>query len=429
MFFLNIATVQAATTTIKIYGSAGDGDVGTSPYPGTWANQHDDTVGRIADYTTDYIRVQSAAFRSSIGYLTMTRGYIVFDTSVIPDDATIIDAELNINVTDTWDHFNDQYAYINVLEGFQSATSSIVNSDIDNSATDIDISNIALDTYQTLTLNNTGLSWVNKDGYTNLCIREGHDIENIPVINNTGSWRQSMIYFSSADASGTATDPYIEVTYVTPVPVSIKIYSSAGDGDVGTSPYPGTWANQHDDTVGRIADYTSSDARVMSGAFNSSAGYQTIDRSFFSFDTSVIPDNAEILSADLNLFVTNIADQYNDSYSYISVLEGNQSSTAVVSNSDIDDCGDAVVNPTKGSNDIDVTNLNTNQYENIALNSQGLEWLSKTGYTKLCLRTGHDIENQPVINNDLSWKSTLVQYKTSEEQGVDSDPYLEVTYQ
>jgi hypothetical protein len=209
---------------------------------------------------------------------------------------------------------------------------------------------------------------------------------------------------------------------------TVRIYSSSGDGRVYTSPYPGAWNIQHADTVGRSFDSTATYAGAASGAWNTSEGYIGIDRAFTAFDTSAIPDNAVIDSASLNLYTVQTLDDFNDQYGYIAVLQGTQSSTSTLVNSDIDNCGDAETNPTKGSSDVDVTTISTNIYLPISLNSTGLGWISKTGYSKLCLRTGQDIENHEQVNNSNSWKRTLMDFNTSEAAGTSTDPYLEITY-
>jgi hypothetical protein len=211
---------------------------------------------------------------------------------------------------------------------------------------------------------------------------------------------------------------------------TIKIYSSSGDGSMLTSPYPGTWSNQHDDTTGRNVSYTNDHARLMAGAFYTPTRYLAIERAFLAFDTSIIPDNAQIISAKLHLYPTEVHDEYNDIYSYIAILEGTQSSATTLANSDIDNCGNSIVNPTKGSDNIDITSLSVNNYKSIDLNSTGLGWISKIANTKLCLREGHDIENQETVENANTgtWKESRVNFKTSEASGTSTDPYIEVTY-
>ncbi len=226
IFTVTSSEVEAATTTVKIYAASGDGYV-DPVYPGSWATQHADTTGRAIDYTSDISMARSAASGDyNTGYLTITKSFAGFDTSVIPDDAEIIDASLNLNINDTMDHYNDAYSYITVLEGFQSSVSSLTGSDFaacgdattnpTKGSNDVDITGITINQYQPFDLNSTGKSWIDKEGYTKLCLREGHDIENIPVTNPTATpwWKESRIKFDTSEKTGTTTDPYLEVTYV-----------------------------------------------------------------------------------------------------------------------------------------------------------------------------------------------------------------------
>ncbi len=53
---------------------------------------------------------------------------------------------------------------------------------------------------------------------------------------------------------------------------------------------------------------------------------------------------------------------------------------------------------------------------------------SKTGYTSLCLREGHDATNNEDYNDDSVWKTSGAVFRTSETSGTSQDPYLEITY-
>lgn len=253
---------NAATETVRIYGEVGDGRLGTGPYPGSWVTQHADTTGRLVEYTQDVIHVKSGAFYSPTGYLTIDRGFLVFDTSTIPQTAQITNVKLGLFVTDKFDQFNDQYGYVSVLQGFQQSTDFLVADDIETcgdvlvnpskGSSDFDITDLTLDQYQEFVLNNTGVTWIMKGGYTKLCIREGHDIENVATEKisldggswATNSWDRSGLEFASADASNPDTRPYIEVTYevveteTTRCPLHAQI-KSPHPSEVGTAGWEG----------------------------------------------------------------------------------------------------------------------------------------------------------------------------------------------
>jgi len=210
--------------------------------------------------------------------------------------------------------------------------------------------------------------------------------------------------------------------------LTMSFYTGAGDGYVGTQPYPAAWSTQHPDTTGRAVDYTSSDAAVTTGAYWSGAGYLSINRAFVPFDTSTLPSTATVTAATLKLYAVDKRDDFNDAYSYLNVFQGSQASNTSLVNADVDNCGDAITNPTKGSSDIDITGLSTGAYASFPLNSTGLGWINKTGYTKLCLREGHDTTNNAVVNNGMFWKVSGLDFSTSEAAGTSQDPELDITY-
>ncbi len=229
LFFINFMfsppAANAATETVRIYGGTGDGQVITAPYVSPWNVQYYNTVGRNPDYTSETVSVLSGSFYTPTKYLGIIRGFLVFDTSALPDDATIRDVKVGLHILETRDDYNDQFGYVSVLEGKQADTFSISSTDIalcgnviedpEKGSGDINITDIEVDSYQEIVLNEIGLGWVNKGGYSKFCIREGHDIENVETVKNynDGTWDESAIVFASADAVSANTRPYLEITY------------------------------------------------------------------------------------------------------------------------------------------------------------------------------------------------------------------------
>ena len=114
---------------------------------------------------------------------TIFRGYLFFDTSLIPLNASVINGELQIFVTifevDT--NFN-----IIVRDGQPIYPHNpVIASDYDylkyhNNGGQINSSVISPFEYNTLVLNSNGCNWVNKSGYTKLCLISSADIAGIP---------------------------------------------------------------------------------------------------------------------------------------------------------------------------------------------------------------------------------------------------------
>ena len=210
-------------------------------------------------------------------------------------------------------------------------------------------------------------------------------------------------------------------------------YAGAGDGrvnydDTTGQPSQANWDTVHDATTGTNFNYDSL-TTLTSGIYIYGVGNQIrIYRGFFPCDTSGLPDAASISAAIMKIYVASKNDDYNgDGYDYIAVIQTDQPNTAELTTADYNNCG-ATNNPTKGSNDIDITGISTVAYTDFTLNATGRGWVSKTGTTMLGIREGHDIEdNFPGDPGEVDKKSTISAY-FSERAGTDQDPYLEVTY-
>jgi hypothetical protein len=94
-------------------------------------------------------------------------------------------------------------------------------------------------------------------------------------------------------------------------------------------------------------------------------------------------------------------------------------------NTDYSKAGNAIKNPTEGSSRIDISSI-VPGYVEWDLNSIGLSWISKTGYTKLALREGHDILDMwPGYKNGFG---NSIHAYLSEYDNISQGPYLEIVY-
>ncbi len=214
-----------ATTTTRFFSTSGDGFVTSGPANGTWAVQHDNATGTAVSYTSTtgevgvYDDTPTANSQRKI-----RRMFLSFNTSAIPDTATVTSATLGLRATSVTNQFNDGKNYLNVHKGTQANTTSLVTSDIDNcgaltnpikGATDKTISTFSTSGYSTMPLNTTAVSWVSATTTTKLCLREGHDAENIRPSGLTLTAKSSRVTFRQSQYTGTGSDPYLDVTYVT----------------------------------------------------------------------------------------------------------------------------------------------------------------------------------------------------------------------
>ena len=149
------------------------------------------------------------------------RYFCPFDTSSIPDDATIVSAELIMDcysVTNTDADGND---FITVVQTTQASSSTLVATDYDNVGTtkgsaDVDVDDIATRINYSWDLNSTGLGWINKTGTTFLGLREGHDLNNSSISANT----QVSLRVYQANTN----EPKLIVNYTLPLTPRLTIF-------------------------------------------------------------------------------------------------------------------------------------------------------------------------------------------------------------
>ncbi|MFN8472420.1 MAG: hypothetical protein U0822_09540 [Anaerolineae bacterium] len=508
------AASQAATTTVRFYSSAGDGRVSYTGLGGCsqtgWNTAHNATSG-TASYITAANTNWVGTGCTSTGGVNLSRGFLVFNTAALPDNADISEARLYVYVTAKADAADDGNGYIGVVQGLESSTLSLTSTDYPRAgnavtgpaegANRVDITSISPTMYTVWDLNAVGLGWVSRTGYTKLALREGHDIANAWPTPGYGSGSGNYISVYLSEQSGTNQDPYLEVTYTTPpptetptptdtstitltptqttipaatptrtltptrtatatrtptrtltptvtrtppplptdtpvpgAPVTTRFYSSAGDGRVSYTGLGGCsqtgWNTAHNTTSGTASYITAANTNWV-GTGCTSTGGVNLSRGFLVFNTAALPDNAVISSATLYLYVTakaDAADEPNDHNGYLAVVQGLESSTLSLTSTDYPRAGNLVTNPAEGSNHLGLASVALTTYNAWNLNATGIGWISRTGYTKLALREGHDIANAWPTPGYGSGSGNYISVYLSEQSGANQDPYLEVTY-
>jgi len=143
-----------------------------------------------------------------------------------------------------------------------------------------------------------------------------------------------------------------------------------------------------------------------------------IDRGVIVFDTSSLPDGANITAATLRLYLNSKTDDFGSSA--ISVVLTTTASNVNLAASDYNIAGWTM---TKQATDVNVSALTTAAYNTWTLNATGLSNINKTGLTKLGLVTAYDADNADpgwFINNT----ATMI-WQTVEGA---NPPILSVTY-
>ena len=184
--------------TSTFYSSTNDGTVYYSNL--NWDTCHDATSGNLDTTST---RLNNGIAASYALVYEIHRSFFYFDTSSIPDTATVDSATLYL--------YGFYYAESSVcaMKGTQGSTLS--SGDYDSfTGSEYGHTSWSISTYNSISFNSQGCSDIDKTGTTKICCREyNHDyLDSAP----NGNYRCGVYY---ADYTGTSRDPYLEVTYST----------------------------------------------------------------------------------------------------------------------------------------------------------------------------------------------------------------------
>jgi len=222
------------------WSGAGDGEALKNG--ANWSTAHSATEGSV-----DYNSSTASAYISKSSYSTfvISRTFLPVDTSVLPDNALVTSVVLNIYVTGVQDDNNDGKDFVTVVKTSQDSDTSLTGDDFDqcgdisNPIEGIDISErkdfttLSTNQYLAFNFNSIGISWISTVGYTKLGLREGHDVLNTATP-DSGSQDENSIGFYTSERTDTSQDPYLEITYETTNPTTIKIDGGTIELDGGT---------------------------------------------------------------------------------------------------------------------------------------------------------------------------------------------------
>ena len=181
---------------------------------------------------------------------------------------------------------------------------------------------------------------------------------------------------------------------------TVTLFSLPGDGRVRYFGDSGLgqaqWDTVHDAASGNEADATSAGRNpwVGSGAYfgpTQAMMAWTYMRGYLAFDTSALPANAVITGATVGVFIIATDDSINDGNDYIAIVQGLQASGNTLAVGDYSKAGNAIDNPTQGSNKVFIPTMTVNGYDQWTLNAAGLAWIASGGVTTLAVREGHDL--------------------------------------
>ena len=223
---VNYTTYATSDFDFKVYGNTVDGVLVRSAVDQTLADIRAG-AGTSNDYASADIQiVRLQASTTSGQYKDLRRGILLFDTSGLPDTATISEAILSFVAnasTDTLSGSASDNSAIVLVASTPASNIVLENADFSQvGTTDFGRSakqgSLTIDssTYNNITLNASGISAISKTGITKFAMRYGWDFDNTATGLTWSSEGIQRISIATAEA-GTATTPKLVITYSTVV--------------------------------------------------------------------------------------------------------------------------------------------------------------------------------------------------------------------
>jgi hypothetical protein len=138
------------------------------------------------------------------GNYNIYRAFLLFDTSSLDDAAVVSGATIYLRTGNSV-----VSATVHAVSSSPASNTAIVSTDFnDLGATSFgSVTPSVTFTWYSIDLSATGYGLVSLTGITKYGLKEAHDLD------NTTPAAPYYTVFSSADAAGTSTDPYLRVTY------------------------------------------------------------------------------------------------------------------------------------------------------------------------------------------------------------------------
>jgi hypothetical protein len=143
----------------------------------SWSTTHDESVSHYAFSSANHMDAESTV---AGGVYKIKRSYVLFDTSAIPDSATVSTSTLSLYVQVAVSTGADNVIYL--VSSSPASNSSITTDDFDQlGTTSYGVTDGAYTTsaYETITLNSTGRAAISLTGITKFGLRTYNDLNNI----------------------------------------------------------------------------------------------------------------------------------------------------------------------------------------------------------------------------------------------------------
>lgn|SRR3990167_7567923 len=184
----------------------------------TWSVIHDATTGPGgSDSATDSWIIASL----DTGNYKIARGFILFDTSAIPDGSTIDSATVRLTNNSTSNADTNNYS-LGIVASSPASNTAIVAGDYDNFTVhsdtvfgSIDLTAFIDNASHTITINASGLAVIDKAGVTKYGIRLSGDY-NETAGHGGAPGGQNETQVRMSETAGTDSDPQLTITYTVP---------------------------------------------------------------------------------------------------------------------------------------------------------------------------------------------------------------------
>lgn len=344
----------------------------------------------------------------------MRRGIVQFDTSSLPDDAIIGSAKLRLYAVSKQDTHSMS---IGVSDGEPASLTALATSDyshlkygLNQYATAIAIASIATSAYNEWVLNTIGIEKIKKDGVTKFGIRTTHDIVNaepakaigyseVVFQDNSQTNRPELVvvYEMPAHADFQVTNPYdyglTEADTISLVEAQARARTATENTSVMTCQsketsgysYSGSGLNSFNDFDNvALAEDDVSEVWPDLAATATSNKYEYLIRGLLRFDTSVLPDNARITFAVIQMYAQRKSDTLSQS---IAIVKADTSSVTT----DLSDW-DKLTNQRVVS-DVAISAITVGAYNDFTLNALGKSLISLNEITRFFVTFASDVDN------------------------------------
>jgi len=141
----------------------------------------------------------------------------------------------------------------------------------------------------------------------------------------------------------------------------------------------------------------------------STSSLKKISRISLPFDTSSIPNNALIQSAELEIKQNPIfgINTHPNSDDFITLVPTTMENPPFLSENDFDQFG-SIDNPIELANRVDISEIDADKYILFFLNAQGLANINKTNYTGFGIRGGYDLSTTPNNGESTELKRLII---------------------